>query len=74
MGFCSEAQRRKFPELCPQIERYIVDGGIILLKFWLEVGQEEQVLRTLPIGNAPRKKGTLPKRSTKGSSTMMTAF
>src|SRR6478752_1631772 len=32
MGFCSEHDHRKFLDMCPQIERYIVDGGILLLK------------------------------------------
>ena len=45
MGFCSEEQHRRFLELCPQIEKYIVDGGIKLIKIWLEVGQEEQERR-----------------------------
>jgi polyphosphate kinase 2 len=45
MGFCTEQQHRRFLDLCPQIEKYIVDGGIILLKFWLEVGKEEQQRR-----------------------------
>jgi polyphosphate kinase 2 len=45
MGFCTKAQAQKFLELCPEIEGYIVDGGIILIKFWLEVGQEEQERR-----------------------------
>jgi polyphosphate kinase 2 len=45
MGFCSEAEQRVFLSMCPEIEGYIVDGGIILLKFWLEVGQEEQERR-----------------------------
>jgi polyphosphate kinase 2 (PPK2 family) len=31
--------------VCPQIEKYIVDGGIILLKYWLEVSNEEQKRR-----------------------------
>ena len=39
MGFCSEEQHRRFLELCPQIEKYIVEGGITLIKIWLEVGQ-----------------------------------
>lgn len=42
MGFCTPKQHRRFLELCPQIERFIVESGIILIKFWLEVGQEEQ--------------------------------
>jgi polyphosphate kinase 2 len=45
MGFCTEEQHRRFLELCPEIEKYIVDGGIMLIKFWLEVGQEEQERR-----------------------------
>ena len=36
---------RRFLELCPQIEKYIVDGGITLIKIWLEVGKEEQEKR-----------------------------
>jgi polyphosphate kinase len=42
MEFCTEEQHRRFLELCPQIEKYMVDGGITLVKVWLEVGQEEQ--------------------------------
>jgi len=42
MGFVSEHEYRRFLDLCPQVEKYIVDGGIILIKVWLEVGQEEQ--------------------------------
>lgn len=45
MGFCSETQHRRFLELCPYIEKQIVDTGIFLLKFWLEVGDEEQERR-----------------------------
>jgi polyphosphate kinase 2 len=45
MGFCSEEDHRRFLRLCPQVERYIVDAGIILIKLWLEVGQEEQERR-----------------------------
>ena len=45
MGFCTEEEHRRFLDLCPQIEKYIVDGGITLIKLWLEVGQEEQEKR-----------------------------
>jgi polyphosphate kinase len=45
MGFCSPAEHRRFLSLCPQIEKYIVDAGIILIKLWLEVGIEEQEQR-----------------------------
>jgi polyphosphate kinase len=45
MGFCSDEQYARFLEDCPVVERYIIDAGIILIKFWLEVGQEEQQRR-----------------------------
>jgi polyphosphate kinase 2 len=45
MGFCSTKQRDRFLELCPEVERYIVDGGIILVKLWLEVSNAEQKRR-----------------------------
>src|SRR5262249_3340259 len=45
MGFCSEHDHRRFLGLVPQIEKYIVDDGIQLLKIWLEVGQDEQERR-----------------------------
>src|ERR1700716_4157474 len=45
MGFCSEEQHRRFLELCPEVEKYAVDGGIILINIWLEVGKEEQERR-----------------------------
>jgi polyphosphate kinase 2 len=45
MGFCSKSQHDRFLRLCPVAERYIVDGGILLLKFWLEVSQDEQERR-----------------------------
>src|SRR5437899_9619808 len=47
MGFCSAEQHQRFLKLCPQIEKYVVDGGITLIKVWLEVGQEEQEKRFL---------------------------
>jgi polyphosphate kinase 2 len=45
MGFCSEEQYKRFLKLCPEIERYIVEGGITLVKFWLEVSNKEQERR-----------------------------
>ena len=45
MGFCTDEQYRRFLSLCPEIEKYIVDGGILLLKYWLEVGNKEQERR-----------------------------
>jgi polyphosphate kinase 2 len=45
MGFCTEQQNLHFLEHCPQVEKYIVDAGIILIKIWLEVGKKEQEKR-----------------------------
>ncbi|MCI0739351.1 MAG: polyphosphate kinase 2 [Gemmataceae bacterium] len=42
MGFCTKDQYKSFVNLCPRFESHIVNSGIILIKFWLEVGQEEQ--------------------------------
>jgi polyphosphate kinase 2 (PPK2 family) len=47
MGFCSKEQHSRFLQLCPVFEKYIVSSGIILLKFWLEVSNEEQERRFL---------------------------
>ena len=45
MGFCSDKDHKRFLEVCPQVEKFLVDGGVILLKLWLEVGNEEQEQR-----------------------------
>jgi polyphosphate kinase 2 len=45
MGFCTQKQYERFLELCPEIEKYITEGGVILIKFWLEVGNKEQERR-----------------------------
>jgi polyphosphate kinase 2 len=45
MGFCAADEHTRFLSLCPQIEKYVVDGGIILIKLWLEVGMDEQERR-----------------------------
>jgi polyphosphate kinase 2 len=45
LGFCTDAQYRRFLQVCPEFELFIVDGGIQLVKYWLEVGDEEQKRR-----------------------------
>jgi polyphosphate kinase 2 len=45
MGFCSEDDVKAFLRAVPLVERAIVDSGIILLKYWLEVSPEEQTRR-----------------------------
>jgi len=45
MGFCTKAQHRRFLKVCPEFEMYVVDDGILLIKYWLEVSDDEQKRR-----------------------------
>src|SRR5216684_3955814 len=45
MGFCTEEQVKYFLQMTPLVEKAIVDSGVILLKYWLEVGPKEQTRR-----------------------------
>src|SRR5262249_1888240 len=45
MGFCTDQQAQRFLEGVPLVERAMVDSGIHLLKYWLEVSPEEQTRR-----------------------------
>jgi polyphosphate kinase len=45
MGFCTKEQHRHFLEVCPAFEKQIVDNGIRLIKYWLEVSNKEQKRR-----------------------------
>lgn len=45
MEFCTPDQTRRFLEAAPLVEKAIVDSGVILLKYWLEVSEEEQTRR-----------------------------
>ena len=47
MGFCTEEQARYFLRMCPEVEDAFVRSGIILIKYWIEVSQEEQTRRFL---------------------------
>lgn len=42
MGFCTKEQYLAFVENCPKFESHVAKSGIVLVKYWLEVGQEEQ--------------------------------
>jgi len=59
MNFATEAQIDRFLELCPEVEKYIIDGGVILIKIWLEVGKEEQERRFLARINDPLRQWKL---------------
>lgn len=58
-GFCTDKQREKFFRQLPEFERMVVDEGIILVKFWLEVGQAEQLRRFLSREQDPLKQWKL---------------
>ena len=45
MGFCTKEQHKRFLEICPAFEKQIVDNGIRLIKYWLEVSNKEQKQR-----------------------------
>ena len=45
MGFCTDKQRRRFLDLCPQLEKFLVDGGTTIIKLWMEVSNDEQKRR-----------------------------
>lgn len=45
MGFCTEHQHKRFLELCPHFEKIMIENGIILVKFWMEVSDTEQERR-----------------------------
>ncbi len=55
MGFCTENQSKRFLDTVPGMEKSIVESGIILLKYWLEVGEEEQTRRLAARINDGRK-------------------
>jgi polyphosphate kinase 2 len=55
MGFCTPEQTERFLQLTPAVERAMVDSGIILIKYWLEVGADEQTRRLESRIDDPRK-------------------
>lgn len=59
MGFCSGEEHHRFLQLCPEIEKHIVDAGIVLIKVWLEVGKEEQERRFAARINDPLRQWKL---------------
>jgi polyphosphate kinase 2 len=55
MGFCKPEETERFLELTPLFEKAMTDSGILLLKYWLEVGPDEQTRRLESRINDPRK-------------------
>lgn len=59
MGFCTEEQYQEFMRSCPQFERMLVRSGIILLKYWFSVSDEEQEKRFQQRSQDPRRRWKL---------------
>ena len=59
MGFCTEEQRQRFFRVCPEVESALIDDGIILIKYWLEVSNEKQEKRFQERIDDPRKQWKL---------------
>ena len=55
MGFCTPEQTERFLEQVPAVEKAMVESGILLLKYWLEVGPDEQTRRLESRIDDPRK-------------------
>ncbi len=55
MGFCTEEQTRRFLEQVPAVEKAMVESGILLVKYWLEVSPDEQTRRLESRIDDPRK-------------------
>ncbi|MGK5091804.1 polyphosphate kinase 2 [Deltaproteobacteria bacterium TL4] len=59
MGFCTDAQYKEFLRSCPEFERMLVRSGIILLKYWFSVSDEEQERRFQSRSKDPLKRWKL---------------
>jgi len=59
MGFCTDAEYEEFMRTCPEFERMLVRSGIVLIKYWLSVSDEEQERRFLGRINDPSKRWKL---------------
>jgi polyphosphate kinase 2 len=55
LGFCTPKQTEQFLRMVPEFEKAMVDSGIILIKYWLEVSEEEQTRRLESRISDPRK-------------------
>ena len=59
MGFCTDQQYTDFLQQCPVFERQLIDDGIILLKYWLEISDETQEERFRQRATDPRRRWKL---------------
>ena len=59
MGFCTDEEYKEFMRSCPEFERMLVRSGIILVKYWLSVSDEEQERRFLQRNHDPARRWKL---------------
>jgi polyphosphate kinase 2 (PPK2 family) len=59
MGFCTEREYQEFMQSCPEFERMLVRSGIILIKYWFSVSDEEQERRFQDRMDKPTKRWKL---------------
>ncbi len=55
MGFCTDEEYERFMRNCPEFEHFIIEAGIILIKYWFDVSMEVQEQRFLARMEDPRK-------------------
>jgi polyphosphate kinase 2 (PPK2 family) len=66
MGFCTDEEYRRFFRQCPAFERMLIDDGIILVKYWFSVSDEEQERRFKDRLNDPLKRWKLSEMDLEG--------
>lgn len=66
MGFCTAGEHERFMNEVPSFEQMLVDSGVILMKFWLHVSEEEQEKRFQDRATDPRKRWKLSPIDIKG--------
>jgi polyphosphate kinase 2 len=59
MGFCTDEEHQRFLQVTPELEQFILEGGVTLIKYWLEVSNEEQEKRFLDRIKDPTKQWKL---------------
>ena len=59
MGFCTETEYQEFMRTCPEFERMLVRSGIVLIKYWFSVSDEEQEKRFIGRLKSPHKRWKL---------------
>ena len=59
MGFCTDEEYERFLENCPTFERLLVDSGMVLIKYWFSISDEEQERRFERRNDDPRRRWKL---------------